>query len=154
MNQDLLDNLKPIMLPDSVGFWPLAWGWWLLFLLVIVVLLGTTGFFVQRYKKMANYRLIKKNLDDIKSNWSSQSNYQQLAEILNLWIRESYFLLGYKENITGQLDQWQSFLSNHHDWFKTAEAQDFLLACYRPVKHDNPENWLKISDELLKGMKS
>lgn len=36
--QDPLAQLKDIHLPDPVGWWPLAWGWWLLIALVLIAL--------------------------------------------------------------------------------------------------------------------
>ncbi len=36
--QDPLAQLKDIHLPEPVGWWPLAWGWWLLMALILVVL--------------------------------------------------------------------------------------------------------------------
>ncbi|WP_347329638.1 DUF4381 domain-containing protein [Marinimicrobium locisalis] len=34
--QDPLAQLKDIHLPAPVGWWPLAWGWWVLFALVLI----------------------------------------------------------------------------------------------------------------------
>lgn len=36
--QDPLAQLKDIHLPEPVGWWPLAWGWWLLIALMLMVL--------------------------------------------------------------------------------------------------------------------
>ncbi|WP_024460298.1 DUF4381 domain-containing protein [Marinimicrobium sp. LS-A18] len=36
--QDPLAQLKDIHLPEPIGWWPLAWGWWLLIALLLIVL--------------------------------------------------------------------------------------------------------------------
>ncbi len=37
-SQDPLAQLNDIHLPEPVGWWPLAWGWWLLIALVLIAL--------------------------------------------------------------------------------------------------------------------
>jgi hypothetical protein len=55
-NQDaLLSQLKDIHLPDSVSFWPIAWGWWVLFLLLALLIFGSSVW-IFRYKKRNRYR--------------------------------------------------------------------------------------------------
>ncbi|MGD8176532.1 DUF4381 domain-containing protein [Marinimicrobium sp. ARAG 43.8] len=44
--QDPLAQLKDIHLPDPVGWWPLAWGWWML----LAVLLLAAGLLVWRWR--------------------------------------------------------------------------------------------------------
>lgn len=35
MNSTPLDNLRDIHLPETIGFWPPAYGWWILFFIAI-----------------------------------------------------------------------------------------------------------------------
>lgn len=51
-----LDQLADIHLPDSVSWWPLAPGWWILLALIIVTAIG---FFIWRLRKQQNhYRVV------------------------------------------------------------------------------------------------
>lgn len=58
---DPLANLKDIHLPDPVGFWPLALGWWLLIAMLIVFLLlalvGYRKYQAQRARRQAKQAL-------------------------------------------------------------------------------------------------
>lgn len=61
---DPLAQLHDIVLPQAVGWWPLAWGWWVL--LIIVVSISSTVIFLwrrnrqrERYRKAALAELDK-----------------------------------------------------------------------------------------------
>ena len=51
-NMDTLAQLKDIHLPDAVGLWPLAWGWWVL--LILLVLVALTAFLMHRRHRQRN----------------------------------------------------------------------------------------------------
>ena len=54
-NMDPLAQLKDIHLPEAVGLWPLAWGWWVL--LILLVLVAMTAFLmVRRHRQRNRYR--------------------------------------------------------------------------------------------------
>lgn len=53
--QDPLAQLRDIHLPDAVGFWPPAPGWWLLALIVLVVA-GYGLYRWLRHRKLNHYR--------------------------------------------------------------------------------------------------
>ena len=48
--QDPLAQLRDIHLPDPVGFWPLAPGWWILGLLILILLGVALRFLIKRYR--------------------------------------------------------------------------------------------------------
>lgn len=50
MQPDLLSQLQDIQPPQDIGYWPLAWGWWLLILCTIALIVLLT---------IASYRLIQ-----------------------------------------------------------------------------------------------
>jgi len=53
--QDPLAQLKDIHLPEPVSWWPLAWGWWLLIGLLLV--LSVTGLWLWlRHRRRNRYR--------------------------------------------------------------------------------------------------
>lgn len=54
-NMDPLAQLKDIHLPDAVGLWPLAWGWWVLLILLVLVAL-VVFLMVRRHRQRNRYR--------------------------------------------------------------------------------------------------
>lgn len=54
-NTDPLSQLKDIHLPDPVGLWPLAWGWWVLLALIVIgIALGV--YLWRRHRARNHYR--------------------------------------------------------------------------------------------------
>lgn len=87
MNEtDPLSQLRDIHLPDPVGLWPLAWGWWVL----IVVLAGAllAGFvYWRRHRRQRRYRLqakaeLKSAYRDYRDNGDVAIYLQNLSVIL------------------------------------------------------------------------
>lgn len=152
MNQDLLSQLKPIELPNEVGFWPLAWGWWALILLVIAIIMAFAVFSYLRLKRTKAYREQIKQLHVLSDQWQSNKDDQILAQQLNLLLREATVRTPNKKLVSGQIEKWRGFLAQQDNWFTEEAAIDFLMANYRPVKKCQPEIWLKACQEALKGI--
>lgn len=64
----LLKQLRDIHLPDSVSWWPLAIGWWIVLAIIVavIVLLIIKAVMLQRRKRFARYALIE--LKDVKQS--------------------------------------------------------------------------------------
>ena len=59
MQQNPLDQLKDIHLPDPISIWPLGLGWWLV-LLIVLVTVALTVFFIRknRWKRIAKAQVV------------------------------------------------------------------------------------------------
>ena len=81
-----LDRLADIHLPDSVSWWPLAPGWWILLALVIIALIG---FFMWRQRKTQNvYRDVAQHqLDGIYADYQQTQNAAAYLQALSLLLR-------------------------------------------------------------------
>ncbi|MCY4044069.1 MAG: DUF4381 domain-containing protein [Cellvibrionales bacterium] len=86
----LLSQLKDIHLPESIGVWPLAPGWWTLALLGLVFLAGITYLLIQ-YKKRNKYRqqalALLKQL--VLTNTSDALAINQLVDVIKRTIKAS-----------------------------------------------------------------
>ncbi len=79
--QDPLAQLQDIHLPEAIGFWPPAWGWWLLLVLIIVAL-GNIIYFLRRHKSRNAYRaLALAELRTIQAQYSVEKNSEYLQAI-------------------------------------------------------------------------
>ncbi|BDM63861.1 hypothetical protein NFHSH190041_13130 [Shewanella sp. NFH-SH190041] len=63
-----LAALQDIHLPEPVGLWPLAPGYWILLALLLVIVLGLIFFTVRRHKRLAARRMALALLDRLQPN--------------------------------------------------------------------------------------
>jgi len=80
--------LKDIHLPDSVSWWPLATGYWLILLLIIISILSIV--LIRKYLK--NQRIKKlalKEYQQIKNEYQQSQNQKQLVTSLSALLRRA-----------------------------------------------------------------
>lgn len=82
MQPDYLSQLQDIQLPESIGWWPLAWGWWVMFALIITTVVILV-LLVQRYiqnRKAKNAAL--KLLNQVALESSALQQVKQINQLL------------------------------------------------------------------------
>ena len=82
---DPLAQLRDIHLPDPVGWWPPAPGWWLLAMVLLAIIAATTHFISRyirrnRYRKEARQELQRLNAERL--GHSTRHTVEQLAMLL------------------------------------------------------------------------
>ena len=76
-----LAQLRDIQLPDAIGWWPLAPGWWML--LGLLVSLGLLSWLSYRwYRRGAIKRAALAELEQIAEQFQGQALLQQLSQLL------------------------------------------------------------------------
>ena len=148
--------LRDIHLPDGILWWPLAPGWWILFLLFLFIVLC---FFV--YKKTWYKRKVKKNIklelehyyQEFKVSGNAQSFIQQLSGLLR---RVS--LYRFHEDAIAKLlgIEWLEFLdsklpNNQSEQlsFKVGVGKIFLSGPYQPIINEDVSPVYKLVDKWL-----
>jgi len=105
-----LDQLADIHLPDSVSWWPLAPGWWILLALIIVTAIG---FFIWRLRKQQNhYRVIAQHqLAGIYADYQQTQNAAAYLQALSLLLRRTA-LTAYPHSFNASIKgtDWLSWL--------------------------------------------
>lgn len=132
MQNDLLSQLHDIHAIDTVDWWPLAIGWWLLIALIMATLLCVYGFAI--YKKRQAQRWQKQAdaiLQDVENEADPQKKAQALSELLRRLAIQKYG----RESCAGLYgEKWLQWLSEHDpanfDW--QAHGQLLLNALYAP----------------------
>ncbi len=154
LTQILEENLRGLHMPDSVSWWPLAWGWWaLLSLIIVIAALCCYRFYNLRkknkYRKVAVNEL-NSSLQDWQENQSSQGYLQNANSILK---RVSRHLNARSVTQSGQ--QWVDTLN---DFSTNKLSKETLTAlseeCYKadPIVdidklHQQLQQWLNTHQE-------
>lgn len=110
--QDPLAGLHDIVLPDAVGLWPLAPGWWILIAL-LTALIVSTSIYVGRHRKSTIYRRqAKQSLD----HWLAQKKPDSMASaqdwaFFNHWCKRILLCQTDRAALSSLAgEQWQAYL--------------------------------------------
>jgi cbb3-type cytochrome oxidase subunit 3 len=121
--QQLLNQLQDIQLPDPIGWWPLSYTWWLLIFMVSSLLVGLIWYYFDQKKRNA-YRIEALAHLNTLENQPNNPN-QQLLEI-NRLLKQVALTCYPRTEVAALNDQaWLDFLA------KTAahvKQPDHLLA--------------------------
>lgn len=87
MNEQILDQLKDIHLPPEPSWWPLAWGYYVVFVIVAaIVVLGIFLFKIYR-KRLTIKKSIARELSQIEQRFLAEGDLARLQTELSWLIR-------------------------------------------------------------------
>lgn len=116
-----LEQLRPIHMPDTIGYWPIAWGWWCVFGLVVLMLLGGGYWLWRHYQQGLPKRKALQLLADCEALYQVTSNEQQAcATIVDILKRVALAYFSREEVAELYGETWVYFLQ------KTGKHLDFL----------------------------
>lgn len=134
-----LAQLRDIHMPEAIGWWPLAPGWYLLVLLIIAVLAAITIFAVRHYKNGHFKRQALRLLETYHQQYQQESNSQVYAARVSELLKRVALVYFPRSKVASlQGDAWIEFLN------QTAKGLHFeslrvelLEAPYQPlIKQD------------------
>jgi hypothetical protein len=148
---DPLDQLRGLHLPEEIGFWPPAPGWWLTAGLILLLAIGTVIVILARRRSLRLHAL--RELDNLKSRWNPESDFQTMAAEVSMLLRR-IALKRYGHEAVARLygEYWQQFLSKTGEGH-SEEAWDpdigriLALAPYAPPGPGS--TWSPLSREYL-----
>ncbi|GHB57018.1 hypothetical protein GCM10008107_02400 [Psychrosphaera saromensis] len=127
MQPDLLSQLKDIQTPQSIGNWPLAWGWWVIIVVccvLIAIAIVATILFLQKRKAKKQALKLLNALDP-------EQNPIHTVQSINSILKRVVLAYGEREqvaNLNG--DKWATWLNNNsHD--DVTIAPEFMLLAYQ-----------------------
>ena len=82
-----LDQLPPLMLPEAPGLWPLALGWWVLGIVIMVSFIAIYRWLLKDYRSKARKRAAIKEAGQLIENYRSCANAQQYLLDCNKLLR-------------------------------------------------------------------
>lgn len=77
--------LRDIHLPEPIGWWPPAPGWWLLLLLAV----GIIGWTCYEYHRRRMWRAVRGRLRRIEHNFHTTQDHRQLVRDLSALLRQA-----------------------------------------------------------------
>jgi hypothetical protein len=127
-NPQSLEQLKDIHLPNPIGWWPIAWGWYLLGLLIIT-LLATLSYCIWKYYKRTGAKrealtLLKQYFQTYKAERNCQSSSAQVSELMRR-VALAYFPREEVASLQGEA--WIAFLNNHSKTVNFAPIKELIL---------------------------
>lgn len=131
MNAEL--PLRDIHLPDGVSWWPIAPGWWLILVLVIMIAMIIWAIRMNKARQLLRKQALSE-LQQIELAFSQHQNNQQLASDCSALLRRvciSRFARPDVAGLTGEA--WLQFLNQHNKaaLFKDEIAIALLHAPYQ-----------------------
>ncbi|MEP2653522.1 MAG: DUF4381 domain-containing protein [Paraglaciecola sp.] len=144
-----LDNLKDIHAPSAIGVWPPAYGWWILAMLILAVIVFTSIWAVNYYKIRAAKRQALQELALI-----DHQHKEGLAQLNQLLKRASirYFTSINVHQMYG--DDWVKFLVTS---FNKKHNQEFIdnitslqQSLYKQDSTDNFDSYKKHTSDWLR----
>lgn len=136
---DPLAQLRDIHLPEPIGWWPLAPGWWLL----IIVSISLLSILLWRlWRKMVAARAKKEALQLLKMYEAQSLNEKNTAplcaKISELLRRVALAYFPRKEVAALHGTAWIEFLNQHGKKVNFKPVTSLLLdSAYQPYSHEN-----------------
>ncbi|KTC76984.1 DUF4381 domain-containing protein [Legionella brunensis] len=127
-DSQLLNQLHDIQLPEPIGWWPLAPGWYVLLVALLVV--GGSLFYIayRRYKhgraKREALHLLINLQKEYERDHDSQLSSMKISELLRR-VALVYFPRQQVASLQGQ--EWIEFLSKTAKGINFDQMQDYLL---------------------------
>lgn len=128
-----LEQLKDIHLPQEVGLWPLAWGWWVLIVLVLASLSYTMVWAIKRHQKRLAMRQTIKSLESLQN---TNSDWPQQINSLLKRAAMVYFPTGSVEGLHSHA--WVEFLVRHLPQSKQKEAKSCFTDLQNSLYSNHP----------------
>lgn len=152
MNQpDPLSQLRDIHLPEPVGWWPPAPGWWLLAFVVSVVVVALVFFLRGRFVNN-RYRTVALNTLSGLDGHDNDSASEVLTEISAILRRVAIQTYGRQRVAPLAGDAWLAFLDDtgKTSEFSSGAARVLGSELYRPTVEADIEQVLVIAKKWIK----
>jgi len=110
---DPLSQLKDIHLPEAAGWWPLAWGWWLLFAIIFMVMAFLCYRWLRHVRRNRYRRLAAREAAALYQQYQQDNNAQSYLRQVNQLLRRTA-LAAYPRSSVARLSgqAWLSWLDS------------------------------------------
>lgn len=126
-----LANLKDLHLPQAIGWWPLATGWYVLIILILLLaIIAGWQVYLRCYKNKRYKREALRRLANYEKMYQQGGNAQAASINISMLLRQVALLYFPREHVASLTDEaWVSFLSttSKNTDFKAIQTLILLL---------------------------
>ena len=109
-----LENLRDIHLPEPIGWWPLAPGWWILAALVIAGIVALSIWLRRRARQRRYRKIALQQLQTLYRNWQHQGDDIAFAREANRLLKQTALAAFPKAKVASLNGaDWLDFLDRH-----------------------------------------
>ncbi|CAN8140271.1 DUF4381 domain-containing protein [uncultured Thiomicrorhabdus sp.] len=153
MDPQVLQQLHDIQLPEPIGWWPMAFAWWILLLSVTSIIIGVIWYFTDLRRRNVYRRQATKNLQKIMQQDGASSN--KVMQINALLKQVAITAYGRRRVAVLHQNQWLDFLQKNANYIPQPEAIKQNVHCaYAPPNSQNQElvnAWHDYAQRWIKG---
>lgn len=103
--------IRDLHLPEAIGWWPLAPGWWILLALVLVLAGWLTIRALRRYRVGASRRFALRSLKQLEADWESGGNLVTFGVAVSELVRRTMLAYAPRQDVAGLTgDAWLAWL--------------------------------------------
>ncbi len=131
--------LRDLHLPDAIGWWPLAPGWWLVLAMVVAVLVYLAWRLFKRWQFHAPRRYALRELARFEAEYREHRNPVTLGKQLSELLRRGMLAYAPREEVAGLTgDEWLAWLDEGMPvpYFHTEGGKSLLHLPYRDPQGD------------------
>jgi hypothetical protein len=120
--------LRGLQLPEAVGWWPLAPGWWLLMAVVVVTLGWLLRAWLRRHAQAAARRKALRQLEESRSAYAYHGNPVTLGAEVSELLRRTMLAYAPRAEVAGLTgDAWLAWLDRDLDEPRFREGAGRIL---------------------------
>jgi len=134
MTNDPLANLRDIHLPPPVSWWPLAWGWYVLFVVALVMVVALTIWLCRHWKARQQRQQFMQQLSQLRRRYQREEDNVAIAVALSTLLRRAALSIYPREKVAGLHQQaWLNFLNETGNTtaFTDGEGRVLVTAPYQ-----------------------
>ena len=131
--------LRDLHLPDAIGWWPLAPGWWVVLAMVVAVLGYMAWRWFKRWQFHAPRRYALRELARVEAEYREHRNPVMLGKQLSELLRRGMLAYAPREEVAGLTgDEWLAWLDEGMPlpYFHTEGGKSLLHLPYRDPQGD------------------
>lgn len=136
-----LDQLADIQTPSDVAWWPLAWGYWVLIALLVLIIAGAVYAYTQQRK---NSRVKREALESLKQIAASDVYFAHKVQVILKKTCGYYFTQTASTQLGGK--DWQKFLLAHYKGTSPDNVQAMAICIQRNLYAPADENSPKVQE--------